>query len=272
MRQTIRTGFLLFVCCVSVVAQDAISLYEVVPSFGNHIPLGSTVEFRLRVQIDTSHVGGLWVYNNGFKVYSPDGAVWDTTYGQYLPAWLPFGDRWIFPTDTDGDGADTVVFGGEDSAGGFWVVYDEVAWSITIEIPDDPALVGKTICLDSVADTMEFWPWSTWVWSTLTESYTPTWDGPHCFLIYYTTYTCCNHDGLRGDFNGDGAINVADLTAFVDYIFFNGDPPACVDDPGPPPVYPEGDFNGDGSVGVPDMTDLVDYLFFEGKPPAPCPY
>jgi len=257
MRRAIATGVLLAVCAVSVAAQDAISLYEVVPSVGNHIPIGSTVEFRLRVQIDTSHVGGLWVYSNGFRVYSPDGAVWDTTYGQYLPAWLPFGDRWISSKGTNGDGADTVVFGGEDSAGGFWVVYDDVAWSITIEVPDDLALYGKTICLDSVADTMAYWPWSTWVWSTLTESYTPTWDGPYCFTI-----SCCNTDGIRGDVNGDGNINIADLIHGVEFMFFGGPPPPC---------YEEGDIDGSGTFcSIGDLVYLVQYLFFGGEAPAPC--
>ena len=257
MRRAIATGVLLVVCAVSVAAQDAISLYEVVPSVGNHIPIGSTVKFRLRVQIDTSHVGGLSVYSNGFQMYSPDGAVWDTTYGQYLPAWLPFGDRWIYSFGTDGAGADTVVFGGEDSAGGFWVVYDDVAWNITIEIPDDPTLYGRTICLDSVADTMEYWPWSTWVWSTLTESYTPTWDGPHCFTI-----GCCNHDGIRGDVNYDMSLNVADLTYLVDYLFFNGPDPPCMK---------EAAADGSDGIGVHTLTYLVDYLFFGGSPPVPCP-
>ena len=260
MRRAIATGVLLAVCAVSVAAQDAISLYEVVPpSSWNYIPIGGTVEFRLRVQIDTSHVGGLGVYSNGFQVYSPDGAVWDTTYGQYLPAWLPFGDRWIYSFGTDGDGADTVVFGGEDSAGGFWVVYDDVAWSITIEVPDDPALVGKTICLDSVADTLAYWPWSTWVWSTLTESYTPTWDGPHCFTM---SINCCNHDGIRGDVNYDMSLNVADLTYLVDYLFFGGPDPPC---------FEEGLVKGVGGIGVSDVVYLAQYIFFGGSPPAPCP-
>ncbi len=264
MRRAIATGVLLVVCVVSVAAQDAISLYEVVPSVGNHIPLGSTVEFRLRVQIDTNHVGGLWVYNNGFQVYSPDGAVWDTTNGQYLPAWLPFGDRWIYPFGTDGDGADTVVFGGEDSAGGFWIVYDDVAWSITIEIPDDPALWGRTICLDSVADTMLIWPWSTWVWSSLTESYTPTWDGPHCFTI---GIGCCNDDGIRGDVDySGGSPNVGDLAYLVAYLFTQPPGPA-------PPCFEEADVDGTGAISVGVLSYLLAYLFGQpsGPPPMPCP-
>ncbi len=93
----------------------------------------------------------------------------------------------------------------------------------------------------------------------------------HGFWQEFGAVTCCNHDGLRGDYNSDNAINVADLTAMVDYLFFSGPPPACVDDPGPPPVYPEGDYNGDGALNVADLTALVDFLFFSGPAPAPCP-
>ncbi len=256
MRQATMAGVLLAVCAVAAAAQDAISLYDVVPSVDNHVPLGSTVEFRLRVQIDTAHVGGLWVYSNGFQIYSPDGATWDTTYGEYLPAWLPFGERWIYPFGTDGDGADTVVFAGEDSAGGFWVVYDGVAWSITIEVPDDPALYGKTVCLDSVFDSMEYFPWSTWVWQTLTESYTPTWDGPHCFTI-----GCCNSDGIRGDVDYSGTINVADLLDLLDCIWF-----PCYF-----PCEEEADVDGSGGINIADITFLVAYLFYDGPAPPPCP-
>jgi hypothetical protein len=83
--------------------------------------------------------------------------------------------------------------------------------------------------------------------------------------------TCCNHDGLRGDYNSDSAINVGDLGLMVDFLFFSGAPPTCCDDPGPPAIYPEADFNGDGAVNVGDLGLLVDYLFFSGPDPAPCP-
>ncbi len=73
---------------------------------------------------------------------------------------------------------------------------------------------------------------------------------------------CCNHDGLRGDFNGDGACNVADLTSKVDYLLFNGQPPSCRE---------EGDDTGDDAINIVDLTYEVDYLFFNGPPPVACP-
>ena len=73
---------------------------------------------------------------------------------------------------------------------------------------------------------------------------------------------CCNTDGMRGDFNYDGAINMADLGYLVNFLFFDGPAPPCLD---------EGDCNDDGGVNMADLTYLVDYLVFGGPPPAPCP-
>ena len=72
------------------------------------------------------------------------------------------------------------------------------------------------------------------------------------------TPTCCV---TRGDFNGDGPIDIADLTAIVAYFFGGGPGPACAK---------EGDINGDGSTDVADLTYLVAYLFGGGPPPPIC--
>ena len=69
---------------------------------------------------------------------------------------------------------------------------------------------------------------------------------------------CCN---MRGDVNDDGAINVADLGYLVNYLFFGGDDPPCLE---------EGDVNGDGAINVADLGYLVNFLFFGGPPPPPC--
>jgi len=73
---------------------------------------------------------------------------------------------------------------------------------------------------------------------------------------------CCNTDNMRGNVNGEGGINTADLTYLVDFLFFSGSPPPCIE---------EADVNGDASVNVADLPYLVDYLFFSGPAPAPCP-
>lgn len=71
--------------------------------------------------------------------------------------------------------------------------------------------------------------------------------------------TCCVN---RGNVDGDGGINVADLTYLVDHLFFEGPPPPCPE---------EGNVDADGGINVADLTYLVDYLFFGGPAPPPCP-
>ena len=73
--------------------------------------------------------------------------------------------------------------------------------------------------------------------------------------------TCCNHDGIRGDADSDGSLNIADVIWLVDYIFFGGPPPPC---------FEEGDVNGDGAINIADAVHIVQYIFFGGPPPAPC--
>ncbi len=63
----------------------------------------------------------------------------------------------------------------------------------------------------------------------------------------------CDH----GDADCSGDINVADLTALVNYLFKLGPP---VDQNG-------GDVDGDGNINVSDVTYLVNYLFKGGPPP-----
>ncbi len=65
---------------------------------------------------------------------------------------------------------------------------------------------------------------------------------------------------VPGDINYDLSANIADLTAFVDYLF-GGVPNSFW----PPDLI---DLNGDGSNGnVADLTYLVDYFFFGGPEP-----
>lgn len=80
--------------------------------------------------------------------------------------------------------------------------------------------------------------------------------GPGDGVDYYPTCP-----GLRGDANGDGIVNVADVVYLVNYLYRGGDPPT-----------PEeaGDANCDGIVNVADVVYLVNYLYRGGDPPG-CP-
>jgi hypothetical protein len=81
-------------------------------------------------------------------------------------------------------------------------------------------------------------------------------------LLILTVSGCCL--GIRGNIDGDldDQVNVADLTYLVDYLFFDGPAPPCLE---------EGDVDGSGAINVADVTYLVEYIFFGGPAPAPCP-
>jgi len=66
---------------------------------------------------------------------------------------------------------------------------------------------------------------------------------------------------LRGDANGDGAINSADVVYLINYLFKDG--------PEPDP-WEAGDVNCDGTINSADVVYLINYLF-KGGPPPGCP-
>jgi len=108
-------------------------------------------------------------------------------------------------------------------------------------LPDDRCILVDAVCCGNLAGTYKG-------------------DFTNCFPD--PCVSCCNDDGIRGDADGDGSINVADPTYLTDYLFFEGPAPSC---------FEEGDADGDGSINVADPTYLTDYLFFEGPDPLPCP-
>jgi len=103
------------------------------------------------------------------------------------------------------------------------------------------------ICLDST-----FWPQSSHLtftrWGAVT--YYPRHFLPVCDTIYVGF--------ARGDCNGDGVVNIADVVYLVTYLFAGG--------PAPEPLE-EGDATCDGVVNIADAVYLVTYLFLGGPPP-----
>lgn len=66
---------------------------------------------------------------------------------------------------------------------------------------------------------------------------------------------------LRGDTNGDGIIDLADIVYLINYLYKDG--------PAPVPVE-AGDANCDGIIDLADIVYLINYLFKEGPAPG-CP-
>ncbi len=64
--------------------------------------------------------------------------------------------------------------------------------------------------------------------------------------------------GICGDVNADGQVNVADLTYLVNWLF-NGGPP--------PPILENANVDGINGVNIADLTYFVAHLFQGGPPP-----
>jgi hypothetical protein len=64
---------------------------------------------------------------------------------------------------------------------------------------------------------------------------------------------------VKGDANGDGAVDISDAVYLIQYIFAGG--------PAPNPLL-AGDANCDGAVDISDAVYLIQYIFAGG--PAPC--
>ena len=68
---------------------------------------------------------------------------------------------------------------------------------------------------------------------------------------------------LRGDCNDDGAVNIADATCALNWLFAGGPAPGCI---------AALNTNGDAKVDIADPVSLLNFLFAGGSPPvAPFP-
>jgi len=77
-------------------------------------------------------------------------------------------------------------------------------------------------------------------------------------VSYITQITVNPGTFVRGDANGDGLTNSADITYLINYLFKNG--------PAPDPLW-LGDCNCDGIINSSDVVYLINYLFKGGPPP-----
>ncbi len=74
-------------------------------------------------------------------------------------------------------------------------------------------------------------------------------------ISYSIVATCCF---VPGDFDSDGAFNIADVTAGITRIFASGPAPLCQD---------QADANGDNTYNIADVTYGINRIF--GGGPAP---
>ncbi len=138
-----------------------------------------------------NHTGeSVFGITNGFRIYSPDGAVWDTTIPETIPPleWSNAFDGLLsfYYKSLTGYGADSIKLVGITVYGsGLQYGFDDTAIALTIG-PIDPDDVGKTICIDSsYVSGSSNWYWSSSDGMTL---YYPTWFGPFCFEVTSSGY------------------------------------------------------------------------------------
>jgi len=100
-----------------------------------------------------------------------------------------------------------------------------------------------------------------------------TWNDRNCYVVVFVQRDDLDKPVLRsaqsglfqtpnwvfGDANGDGAVDVTDITYLREYLFMLGLPP----DP-----LPSGDPNSDCIVNVADIVYLINYVFIGGPEPS----
>ncbi|MEW6051407.1 MAG: hypothetical protein AB1644_10150 [Candidatus Zixiibacteriota bacterium] len=156
---------------------------------------GNDVRWILRLRNDSFN----FAVSNGFRVYSPDGAVWDSSTGDTL-GWRPgdptpgqailskanFDLQYVINRfSNDGLDADTIAFlGAKISSPGLPPGFNDTAWAVTAH-KVHTASHNLHLCIDSSF----FRPGGTWKWvASGGINRFPEWDGPHCYLIFDTGY------------------------------------------------------------------------------------
>lgn len=109
------------------------------------------------------------------------------------------------------------------------------------------------ICLDSC-----LWPPTGRFKFCGDKPWIPRLGTPHHPHSYRFCFNIRRSGFVRGDANGDGVIDLADIVHLVNYLYRNGDPPSPLE---------AGDADCDGVVDVADVVYLVNYLYRGGDPP-----
>lgn len=163
---------------------------------GDSVSVGSSLRFVLRYRNDSTSGHSM---SNGFRIYSPDGALWDSTTGDSL-GWRPTDPTpgvailgrtqfdlgsFIGRYSADGSNADTIAIAGvRNFASGLPTMFNDTAYAITA-FNIHAGSEGKRICIDS----SWFRPGGTWVWagSGGLKRY-PGWIGSRCYYIIPRQY------------------------------------------------------------------------------------
>ncbi len=210
---------------------NGVSISSVDGGFDTIIRTGCDVTFNIRLNNDFYET--MSVVCNGFHIYSPDGAEWNSTTGSFGNA--GWGDLmgWSLVRNfsNDGHASDTVGFySSAMQTPGMPPAYDESVYAVTIG-PIDDIYDGLEICIDS-----SFWGNDgQWGWHDSDGVNVPDWNGPYCYTIKscanLAPYTPAGWDGPVVASSVQGTHTVDQLMGggitYVDFCFYNEGPGVC---------------------------------------------
>ncbi len=253
------------ICTIAVSAADGI------PDAGE-VRTGKEVSFNIRFMnpLPNTHAYNL---TSGWRVYSPDGAVFSPAQIAALDNHLEdaFGSN-LFLYAWDGAGSDSLGAAGIafPPYAGIPIGLDEDVIAISTTI--DPASDGLTICVDSsFCRHGAIWEWAPVAGAQ--EVVRPVWQGPYCFTVVDCSLhpeseacqMCC--DNRVGDANGVGGDEptIGDISTIVDAKFITGTCEGILE------CFTEADVNQSGGfdpdcddITIGDISTLIDYLFITG--------
>jgi Dockerin type I domain len=82
------------------------------------------------------------------------------------------------------------------------------------------------------------------------------------FLLPSVVFADKDCQGICGDANNDGMVNVSDAVWIINYVFQGGAEPQ--------PVLACGDANSDSASALSDAVWIINYVFVGGDPPGDC--
>ncbi|HOP06463.1 MAG TPA: dockerin type I repeat-containing protein [candidate division Zixibacteria bacterium] len=192
---------------ISILAAAAVLLLGTAGVFGQSLTIDHVDGLNGSGALDTDvpisiYIGmtagpdNIWGMTSGFRVYSDNGAQWNTTSGAWVDVTSSvFEQMFVQNLSITGSGADTIGFSGfrmftNGIPGGF----EGIAFRIDMG-PIDAAYNGTTICLDSAY----YPPSGLFKWVSSVGDVLPEWGGPYCWSVGETVpmITCPGDDEIR---------------------------------------------------------------------------